>query len=103
MNEREFMDGLIRDLFPVLGWEVVHFRSAQTKHGWRTPVQGTMGKGWPDLILARPPRLIAAECKSDTGKVDEEQARILDLLGRCGIEVYVWRPKDLDTIAGILR
>jgi len=103
VTERDFMDALMRDLFPVLRWEVVHFRPARTKHGWRTPVQGTMGKGWPDLILARPPRLIAAELKSDKGKTDPEQDRVLALLDACGLEVYVWRPRDLMEIADILR
>jgi len=90
-------------LATMLGWEVVHFRPAKTKRGWRTPVQGSLGVGWPDLILARPPRLIAAELKSDVGKVTEDQRRVLAVLGACGLEVHVWHPRDLDAIAVILR
>ena len=84
------------------GWESVHFRSARTAYGWRTPVQGSMGKGWPDLVLVRPPRIIFAECKVTT-KLRPEQQAVLDLLRDCGAEVYVWRPEDFDEVARLLR
>jgi hypothetical protein len=59
--------------------------------------------GWPDIVLCRPPRLILAELKSDSGKLSPAQARWLDLFTRCpGVEVYLWRPRDWDQIEVVL-
>lgn len=111
-------------LAEICGWEHVHFRPAQTKHGWRTPGSGTMAKGWPDLTLvrARDRRLIFAELKAQDGYLTDDQTRTLLALralehrpagelreaglGRPGeprIEVYVWRPADFDEIEAVLR
>lgn len=54
--------------------------------------------GWPDLVLCRPPELIFAELKTDRGRVTAAQQEWLDRLAACGMEVYVWRPRDLDAI-----
>ena len=85
-----------------LGWECMHLRPARTLKGWRTPVQGSLGKGWPDLILIRVPRIIAAELKSARGKVSDEQAHVLAQLRLSGVEVHVWRPADWDSIVEAL-
>lgn len=78
----------------LLGWRTAHFRPAQTGRGWRTAVQGD-GAGFPDLVLARPPRLVFAELKSETGRVHVEQQRWLNLLEGCTqVETYLWRPAD---------
>lgn len=131
----------------IYGWEHVGFRAAQTSHGWRTPVTGSMGLGWPDLVLlrARDRRLIFAELKKDVGKLSVDQEHVLELLRaiawpRCTcngplagirfgaqekdgklhdsgcaaiggafsdmatrIEVFVWRPADLEQIAEVLK
>ena len=64
-------------------------------------------QGFPDLVLVRPPRVIFAELKGDTpygkkGPSPDQQAWI-DGLGRCpGVEVYLWRPADLDEILRVL-
>jgi hypothetical protein len=61
-------------------------------------------RGWPDLALCRPPRLILAELKSDTGKLTPAQTVWIELLCACpGIEVYLWRPADFDDVTEILR
>ncbi len=60
-------------------------------------------RGMPDLILCRPPRVIFAELKTAKGIVSPPQQEWLDLLGQCpGVEVYLWRPGDLEGIANIL-
>jgi hypothetical protein len=52
----------------------------------------------------RPPRLVFAELKSETGTVKPAQAEWLDVLRAVpGLEVYVWRPGDMDEIARVLR
>ena len=75
--------------------------------------------GWPDLTLIRrrDRRLIFAELKSDTGVLSVRQTEVLELL-RClengmpvvfgadlhpTIQVFVWRPGDMDEIARVLR
>ena len=102
MNETEFMKQ-VTDLAEILGWSWVHFRPAQTQRGWRTPVSGPMGKGWPDLFLVRGHRSIAAELKSGTGKVAPEQYAVLELLQATGVETFVWRPADFDDLLAVLR
>lgn len=102
MTEADFTRGVL-DLARILGWRSAHFRAARTQRGWRTPVQGD-GRGWPDLVLVRPPRVVVAELKADSGRVSHDQAAWLAYLERCpGVEVFVWRPADLDGIAQVLR
>jgi hypothetical protein len=113
LNERGFQRQ-VTDLAALLGWEHVHFRPAQTAKGWRTPVSGTLGAGFVDLVLVRAKdhRLIFAELKAEKGRLTYEQDRVLDVLrslttdqygAPTSIEVHVWRPSDLDEIAEVLR
>ena len=61
-------------------------------------------RGFPDLTLLRPPRLIFAELKSEKGKLTESQARWLWELRKVpGVEVYIWRPRHIEHIAEVLR
>lgn len=100
MLEAELLDGILR-VARLYGWRSAHFRPARTAHGWRTPVGGD-GKGWPDLFLVRPPRLLVVELKSGTGRVEPDQRRWLEDLAACGVEAHVWRPQDLEEAARIL-
>lgn len=64
--------------------------------------------GFPDLVLVRKGRLIFCELKSQTGRVRTEQVDwMTDLIevaqSSPRVEVYLWRPADLDEIAGVLR
>ena len=82
---------------------------AATTFGWRryhTHRSDFSPAGFPDETLVRPPRLIFAELKSDSphAKPSPAQQTWLDVLARIpGVEVYLWRPKDLDLIVRILR
>lgn len=59
--------------------------------------------GFPDEVLVKPPRVIFAELKTESGKPTRDQQAWLDKLRECpAVEVYVWRPSDLDDIALIL-
>jgi hypothetical protein len=91
----------IRSLTKIYGW-----RMAFTQYSLRSP------KGFPDLVLVRPPRLIFAELKSEIGKTTPEQDQWLEDLRTVrheqrlsdeAIEVYLWRPTDIERIAEILR
>lgn len=83
----------IKKLADLFGWEFYHpwlsIRSAA---------------GWPDVTLCRPPRLIHAELKRDSGKLTASQEHWKYLLGQCdGVEYYEWRPRDLHTVCQVLR
>lgn len=83
----------VLDLAKLFGWRPYHpFLSKWSE------------KGFPDLTLVRPPRLVFAELKRDKAKTTPAQDEWLQLLGAClGVETYVWRPQDLEQIAVVLR
>ena len=61
-------------------------------------------KGWPDLVLLRPPRLVVAELKSTRGRLTQDQREALGLLAGCpGVETYLWRPRDWPEIEEVLK
>lgn len=92
MTEAQLQAAVI-EMARTLGWLTAHFRPALTERGWRTPVSGD-GKGFPDLILVRGERLIAAELKSDVGAVSVEQDVWLGAFRCAGALTAVWRPRD---------
>jgi hypothetical protein len=83
----------IRSLCSIYGW-----RMAFTQYSLRSP------KGFPDLVLLRPPRIVIAELKSEVGQTRPDQdAWLAELAQVPGIEVHLWRPDDLERIAEALR
>jgi hypothetical protein len=100
-DEQSFQ-AVVIEVAQLAGWRVAHFRAARTAHGWRTPVTAD-GVGWPDLVCVRPPRLLFAELKSETGTVRPRQAVWLDVLRLLPqAEVFVWRPRDWDALVETL-
>jgi len=89
---------LVTDAAELFGWQWCHFRPAQTAHGWRTPVSGPLGAGWPDLVLVRvhDRRLLFVECKGPNGRLTPEQGAVIDTLRAAGLDVRVVRPEDVD-------
>lgn len=93
------------------GWLAFHVRNSGL--AGMTQVQGD--KGFPDLILLRRDRMIAAELKigkagTVKGEPRHEQVVWLNAFRGIGcpdecspIETYVWRPENLKDIVGILR
>lgn len=104
LREADLQDAIVEAAM-MLGWKVMHTRPARTGKGWRTPLQGH--RGFPDLVLLRPPRLIFAELKSLSGKLTPEQEGWLDALElvaengaadrgpfeHVAPETYVWTPR----------
>jgi len=84
----------VRDLCRLFGWKM--YFSWTSIHSPR---------GFPDLVLVHPSknRVIFAELKSEKGKLTEEQVEWLDALGKCGQEVYVWRPSNWEEIVSVLQ
>ena len=92
ITEKEFQRQVL-DLARILGWR-----------GYHPMLSKWSERGWPDLTLIRPPRLVFAELKRENGKTTEHQDDWLRLLATVpGIEVYLWRPSDLEDIAEVLR
>jgi hypothetical protein len=104
MTETEFLRQVL-ELATLLGWSGAHFRPALTTRGWRTPVQGPLGAGFPDLVLVhvRRRRVLFVELKSDTGKVSADQAAVLAALEEAGAETRLWRPRDWDALQADLE
>jgi len=106
-SEAEFQDKIVK-LARLCGWKVAHFRPAMTSRGqWITPVSAD-GKGFPDLVMVKPPHILFVECKSATGKLTLEQkdwANILhDVMIHPNQRVFqrIWRPSDEDEIEKFL-
>lgn len=105
--KEEYLQQQIIDLAHLHHWRVAHFRTAriQRKDGsvyYATPVQAD-GEGFPDLVLLKGNRVIVAEIKSEKGKLSDAQTEWLNAWELAGAEVYVWRPKDWETIEKRLR
>lgn len=108
ISESEWLDQ-VTQVAAIYGWEWVHFRPARTAHGWRTPVSGTLGAGWPDLVLVRPGRVVFAELKTGRNKPSAEQERVLAVLRSAAgltdagvVRVRTWYPGDLDDVVAVL-
>lgn len=85
------------------GWNWMHILPGLNERGrYRTPVSGSLGAGWPDLVLVKGDRIVFAELKSEGGRVTGLQQQVLDILGASRCEVYVWRPSDWDLISELL-
>lgn len=83
----------VKELAKLFGWRRYH--TFWSKHS---------AKGYPDECLVRDGRLIYAELKSERGKVTpDQQAWLDDLQAVPGVEIYCWRPSQMDAIAEILR
>ena len=83
------------------GWDWMHIG----RIGKYTPngAKGTLGTGWPDLVLVRGPRLIFAELKAQkAGITPQRQREVLSLLSQAA-ETHIWRPSDLPLILEVLQ
>lgn len=102
LSEALFM-GQVTDYASMRGWRWMHIQPGLTDRGrYRTPVSGPLGPGWPDLILIRGSKIIAAELKSEKGKLTALQARVLNDLEEALIEVHVWKPSQWEEIERVL-
>lgn len=102
MTEAE-LQAQIMELATITGWRFLHVRKSigrrDGRRGWQTT---TNLKGWPDLLLWKPGRIVAAELKSDTGQTTPEQRDVLGSLAAAGVECFVWRPCDWAEIGSTL-
>lgn len=83
----------VEQLAAYLHWTVYHTHDSRRSNA-----------GFPDLVLARPPRLIFAELKTEKGRLRPAQSIWKALLEACpGVEYYLWRPTQLDEVKAILK
>lgn len=104
----------------VYGWSMIYHApngGAPQKNGRRV-VGGQIpeGRGFPDLLLIRGPRLVVAELKTEKGRMGPGQDEWLEAFRELGrhigrrwddehdtsIEAYVWRPSDWETVQRVL-
>ena len=90
-SEYNFQSAVV-ELAELLGWRVFH--AARIKGHLRTG----SSVGFLDLVLARNGVVLFAECKTDTGKLTNEQ--IDWLLATHGV---IWRPKHWKVIEKSLK
>jgi hypothetical protein len=104
ISEDDFTETLLHEA-QLGGWRVFHIPdwiwrsifSLWKRHGFRKG-RTWPSKGFPDLILLRPPEIMVAEVKTMQGTVSTEQRGWLIAFAECGLENYVWRPAHLDWI-----
>ncbi len=86
ISEKEFQKQVI-DLARIYHWDYYHtFYSLKSQ------------RGYPDLILIKPPNLLVVELKANYGKLSVFQEKWLKLFGDCGVETYCWKPDNFDEI-----
>jgi hypothetical protein len=90
-----------------LGWHIFHDSATNRPRKCRSCGAFTPGprnvKGFPDLLMLRGRRLVVAELKDEYGEVSPEQQAWLDWFRAVpGVEVYVWRPRDVNRVTEIL-
>jgi hypothetical protein len=106
-SEAEFQRGVVA-LARRCGFQkVAHFRKVrvQRKDGsvyWETPVAED-GKGFLDLMLVKPGRIVCPELKFGRNKPTPEQEAWHDLLRTVpGVEAYFWWPAQWAAIVAVL-
>lgn len=86
-SEARFQEQVL-ELAALYGWGLrYHTRDARRSD-----------KGWPDLVLCRPPEILFVELKGPKTRVTAEQRAWLQALSACGLETHLWHPADFDEL-----
>ena len=87
VSEKELL-GLVTDIAEAGKWLVYHTYDSRRSQA-----------GFPDLVMTRAGRTIFAELKSQKGRIKAAQQNWLDELRKTkGLEVFLWRPSDMDEV-----
>lgn len=106
--ERELQNTLV-ELLEMFGYVTEHSYPLLTRPRGGPPVwrTGSTLKGKPDLIALRPPRLLAIEVKSESGRLEPEQRAVLSLYAAIpSARAWVVSPRDPewdDVVAWVRR
>jgi hypothetical protein len=91
MRERDFQ-AMVVEAAGYLGWRAYHTFDSRRS-----------APGFPDLVLVKPPRMLALEIKTERGKVRPEQIAWLADLGQVpGVTALLVRPSDWDRLEQLL-
>ena len=91
--ESDFQDDIVEKA-TWLGFRVFHVYDSRK----------SIGEGFPDLVMVKPPRLLFVELKRETGTVSPKQLEWLGALMMCPqVEVHVWKPRDTDAALRVLE
>jgi hypothetical protein len=92
LTEKMFMAQVI-ELARLFGWLCYHtFDSRRSE------------RGFPDIVMVRPPSILFVELKTDTGRLKPAQCTWLEALEQCtGVEAHVWRPAQWNAIVSRLE
>lgn len=99
-NETEWLK-VVTTAAQQAGWDWLHIGRVG-KHK-ANGAKGTLGRGWPDLVLVRPGRMVFVELKADDAPdLNLEQKLVIAALSNAGGECYVWRPSDFAQMMHVL-
>jgi hypothetical protein len=120
LNEAGFQAQVI-GLARVYGWRIYHAPDNRPagRSGKPQRLAAPEGRGFPDLVLVKGPRLIFAELKTRTGRLQPGQEEWLEALREVdkaiiqsceyqgpdqppSVEAYLWRPADWGLIQATL-
>jgi hypothetical protein len=88
LSERDFQAQVI-DLATMYGWLVYHTYDSRR-----------CAAGYPDVAMVHPVwhEYLLVELKTDTGRLRPAQRTWIEALRSAGIECYIWRPGDWNSI-----
>ena len=94
-SERSFQMAVERECRNY-GWRYYHVRDSRS-------VSGKAGKGFPDLVIMRPPCLMFVELKLEFNYCSREQDQWLRGLKGCGQHAFVLTPKRFPQFIATLK
>lgn len=68
----------------------------------RIPDVPARGRGFPDLVIAKAPRVLFLELKGPAGRVTADQQLWIDELRNCGQDARVVRPADVGALVDLI-
>jgi hypothetical protein len=91
--ERDWLAAVL-DGFRVFGWTTYH--THDSRHS---------AAGFPDVVAVHPVqrRVVWVECKTERGRLTDDQRAWAEALAAAGQEVYCWRPSSWASAERVMR
>lgn len=89
----------VTDYAESLGWDWMHVGRVGKYQA--NGAKGTLGKGFPDLLLVRRGAVLFVELKQQGEDLKPDQLRVREKLE--GTSYHIWRPSDFALMADTLR
>lgn len=102
ITERDYQTQIVQ-LARMTGWAVFHHHDSRRQVAPGVFVGDKDAKGFPDLILLRPPQVLVIEVKRELGKTTPEQDVWLRRWSECGITALVARPSNWPEVERAIR